>query len=39
VIGILRYMVRNIRRKIEIYGKNLKYLKMVWGVGYKIEKH
>ncbi|BCZ46773.1 DNA-binding response regulator [Clostridium gelidum] len=31
--------VRNIREKIEIDRKNPKYLKVVWGVGYKIEKH
>ena len=30
--------VRNIREKIEVNTKNPKYLKVVWGVGYKIEK-
>ena len=30
--------VRNIREKIEIDAKKPKYLKVVWGVGYKIEK-
>ena len=30
--------VRNIRQKIEVDPKNPKYLKVVWGVGYKIEK-
>lgn len=30
--------VRNIREKIEINSKNPRYLKVVWGVGYKIEK-
>jgi two-component system response regulator VanR len=30
--------VRNIREKIEINPKNPKYLKVVWGIGYKIEK-
>ncbi|MCD8012374.1 MAG: response regulator transcription factor [Lachnospiraceae bacterium] len=30
--------VRNIRSKIETDPKNPKYLKVVWGVGYKIEK-
>ncbi len=30
--------VRNIREKIEINPKYPKYLKVVWGVGYKIEK-
>lgn len=31
--------VRNIREKIEIDPKNPRYLKVVWGVGYKIEKY
>ena len=31
--------VRNITEKIEIDRKNPKYLKVVWGVEYKIEKH
>lgn len=30
--------VRNICEKIEINFKDLKYLKVVWGIGYKIEK-
>lgn len=30
--------VRNIRDKIEINPKNPKYLKVVWGIGYKMEK-
>ena len=30
--------VRKIREKIEINPKNPRYLKVVWGVGYKIEK-
>lgn len=30
--------VRNIREKIEINPRNPKYLKVVWGIGYKIEK-
>lgn len=30
--------VRNIREKIEVNPKNPQYLKVVWGVGYKIEK-
>ena len=30
--------VRNIREKIEINPKDPRYLKVVWGVGYKIEK-
>lgn len=30
--------VRNIREKIELNPKNPRYLKVVWGVGYKIEK-
>lgn len=31
--------IRRIREKIEITPKNPKYLKMVWGIGYKIEKY
>ena len=30
--------IRRIREKIEIDSKNPKYLKVVWGIGYKIEK-
>ena len=30
--------IRKIREKIEIDPKNPKYLKVVWGVGYKMEK-
>lgn len=30
--------VRNIREKIEVNPREAKYLKVVWGVGYKIEK-
>ncbi len=30
--------IRNIRAKIEVNPKNPKYLKVVWGVGYKIER-
>lgn len=30
--------IRNIREKIEIDPKNPRYVKVVWGVGYKIEK-
>ena len=30
--------IRNLREKIEINTKNPKYLKVVWGVGYKIDK-
>jgi len=30
--------IRNIREKIEINTKNPKYLKVVWGIGYKIER-
>lgn len=30
--------IRNIREKIEVNPKEPKYLKVVWGVGYKIEK-
>ena len=31
--------IRRIREKIEINPKNPKYLKVVWGLGYKLEKH
>ena len=31
--------VRNIREKIEINPKDPKYLKVVWGLGYKVEKY
>ena len=30
--------IRHIREKIEINPKDPRYLKVVWGVGYKIEK-
>ena len=30
--------IRNIREKIEINPKEPKFIKLVWGVGYKIEK-
>ena len=30
--------IRRIREKIEIDPKNPKYLKVVWGIGYKMEK-
>ncbi len=30
--------IRHIREKIEIDPKNPRYLKIVWGVGYKMEK-
>ena len=31
--------IRHIREKIEIDTKNPKYIKVVWGIGYKIEKY
>ena len=31
--------IRRIREKIEINPKKPKYLKVVWGIGYKIEKY
>ena len=31
--------VRRIREKIEINPKEPKYLKVVWGIGYKVEKY
>ena len=30
--------IRRIREKIEFDTKNPKYIKVVWGIGYKIEK-
>jgi len=36
--NIVAVHIKNIRDKIEINPKNPKYLKVVWGVGYKIEK-
>ena len=30
--------IRHIREKIEIDAKKPRYLKVVWGIGYKIEK-
>lgn len=30
--------IRRIREKIEINPKNPKYLKVVWGIGYKVER-
>ena len=30
--------IRNLREKIEIDPKNPRYIKVVWGVGYKIDK-
>jgi DNA-binding response OmpR family regulator len=35
--NIIAVHVRNIREKIEINPKDPKYLKVVWGIGYKIE--
>lgn len=31
--------IRHIREKIEIDTKNPRYIKVVWGIGYKMEKH
>ena len=31
--------IRHIREKIEIDAKNPKYIKVVWGIGYKMEKY
>ena len=31
--------IRHIREKIEIDTKNPKYVKVVWGIGYKMEKY
>ncbi len=30
--------IRHIREKIEVDAKNPKYIKVVWGIGYKIDK-
>ncbi len=34
----IRWPYRHIREKIEINPKDPRYLKVVWGVGYKIDK-
>ena len=31
--------IRHIREKIEIDAKNPRYVKVVWGIGYKMEKY
>ena len=36
--NIIAVHIRHIREKIEINPKEPKYLKVIWGVGYKIEK-
>lgn len=36
--NIVAVHIRKIREKIEVNPKNPKYLKVVWGIGYKIEK-
>lgn len=36
---IVTVHIRRIREKIEIDTKNPKYIKVVWGIGYKIDKH
>ena len=33
-----RVLINNIREKIEVNPKDPRYLKVVWGVGYKVEK-
>ena len=35
--NIIAVHIRHIREKIEINPKDPKYLKVIWGVGYKIE--
>ena len=30
--------IRHLREKMNDYGKNPKYIKTVWGIGYKIDK-
>ncbi len=36
--NIIAVHIRHIREKIEINPKEPRYLKVIWGVGYKIEK-
>lgn len=36
--NIIAVHIRHIREKIEINPKDPKYLKVIWGIGYKIEK-
>ena len=31
--------IRHIREKLEIDARNPKYVKVVWGIGYKMEKY
>lgn len=35
--NVIAVHIRHIREKIEINPKEPKYLKVIWGVGYKIE--
>lgn len=39
VDNIVMVHIRRLRKKIEVDSKNPKYLKVVWGIGYKIEKY
>ncbi len=36
--NIIAVHIRHIREKVEINPKDPKYLKVIWGIGYKIEK-
>ena len=36
--NIIAVHIRHIREKIEINPKEPRYLKVIWGIGYKIEK-
>ena len=36
--NIIAVHIRHIREKIEINSKEPKYLKVIWGIGYKVEK-
>ena len=36
--NIIAVHIRHIREKIEINPREPKYLKVIWGIGYKIEK-
>lgn len=37
--NIIAVHIRHIREKIEINPKEPQYLKVIWGIGYKIEKY
>ncbi len=39
IYNMVMVHIRRLRQKIEINTKNAKYVKVVWGVGYKVEKY